>query len=421
MPNPTNKLITLFLAGMILTVWSAHGKTNTMSLSCEWLTGLQEKLVSMGLPPDATNATRAAVEAVVRTVDTGARIVDPKEWLAIREQRDGLAYLTGIRLGITNGLPVILEIDTGANAEKAGLKIGDLISGIETQRFDKIALPDALLMLRGQQEGPVSLWYRRGDISNQVVVTRSLLRQSSVEVAEVLPNNIGYIKVNGLFEGSGRDIVPRVRAWSENQRDGMILDLRGAGGSDSASVVQVVSLFSRSGQFLFAFRDHHQQDLEIFKAAEGDPVTMPLMVLIDRNTTGAAEVLTAAVNGINREALLIGETTAGDFNLREAVDVTGQLVFMSTRVLDTADGNRYNGQYGLEPAVLVGERDRDTHDFEPAANLLDRRQVLEEEARDAATRRRVRGDGTLERAVDILIGLKSLNKAASKVSSPEIL
>ena len=386
----------------------------------EWLAGLQTKLDELGLSPEATGAAAAAVEAIVQTVDAGARIVDSDEWLAIRERREGLFYLPGFTIGMTNGLPYVREVAAGSTAEKAGITPGDVLTGIGTQLFDKIAVPDVLSKLRGTSEGSVSLQYRHGDVTSTVVVTRALLRETAVEIAELLPNNIGYIKVNGLYPGAGREIVSRVRAWSETRGDGIILDLRGAGGADAAAVAQVAALYSRGGQFLFAFRDHHQQDIDVFKAPEGSPVTMPVMILIDRHTTGAGEVLAAVINGIAREALLIGEATPGDFLLREAVEISGYQVFMTTRVLDTSDGYRYNGQFGLQPGVVIAGRERDTHDYEPAIDLLDRREKLEEEERDAATRRRVRGDGTLERAIDILIGLKSLNKAASKVSSPDM-
>ena len=86
-------------------------------------------------------------------------------------------------------------------------------------------------------------------------------------------------------------------------------------------------------------------------------------------------------------------------------------------MLNTADGLRYTGQHGLDPAIPIGEREKDTRDYEPPVNLLDRRATLDVEARDAALRRRVRGDGALERAVDMLIGLKSLNKAPGEVFS----
>jgi C-terminal peptidase prc len=390
-------------------------------VSIKWMDELQGKLSGFGLSLDQSSMEKATLLAAVQTLDSKAMIISTQEWSAIRQLREGLGYQTGIQLGMTNGLPVIASIQTGAPPETAELKTGDIITGIGTQLFEKISLPQALEFLSATDAAPVAIRYVRHHATNTVNVSRALLQYPAIEVVELLPNNIGYIKINGIYPGSGRDVVSRIRAWSENSRDGIILDLRGAGGADNNAVMQIAALFSMSGQFLFAYRDFNHQDIEVFKATEGNPVTLPVMVLIDHNTYGASEVLAATLNGSTRNVLLIGESTSGDFNLREAVELDNQLIYMATRVLNTADGIRYTGQFKLEPSVVIEAQSRDTRDYEPPVNLLDHRQILDVEERDIAARRRVRGDGVLERAIDIIIGLKSLNKAAGTVSSPDVL
>lgn len=416
------KLSHFFIFAFIfeLTVAASGQETNT-PVSFAWLPELQAKLKDVGLNLDPSNTSKATLLAAVQTLDSRAVAISTQEWSTIRQQLEGNFYLTGIQLSMTNGLPIIAEVKSESPAETAGLKPGDLITGIGTQMFEKIALPHACEWLQASNEQSVAIRYIRNNITNSVDVSRILLPEPAIELVELMPNNIGYIKINGLYPGSGRDVVSRVRAWSETSRDGIILDLRGAGGTDNSATMQIAALFSLSGQFLFAFRDFKHQDIEVFKATEGNPVTLPVMILIDRRTKGAAEVLAAVLNGSSRNVLLIGEPTAGDFNLREAVPLDGQLIYMVSRVLNTADGIRYTGQFGLEPSVFISEENRDTRDYEPPVDLLDRRQVLEVEERDIAARRRVRGDGILERAIDIILGLKSLNKAASAVSSPEML
>jgi len=401
-------------------VSTSSGQVSNRVDAFPWLGELQDKLSGMGLSLDPSDASKATLLAAVQTIDSRARAITTQEWSVIRQQQEGQFLLTGIQLIMTNGLPVISAVPTNSPAATAGLKTGDTIIGVGTQRFEKIALPHILSRLKLSDEKPVAIHYVRSHSTNVVDVTGSLLTEMAIELVELMPNNIGYIKINGLYPGSGRDVVSRIRAWSETSRDGIILDLRGAGGVDNSATMQIAALFSMSGQFLFAFRDFKHQDIEVFKATEGNPVTLPVMVLIDRDTKGAAEVLAAALNGSTRNVLLIGESTAGDFNLREAVPLDNQLILMATRVLNTADGIRYNGQFGLEPSVFISEEDRNTRDYEPPVDLLDHRQILEVEERDIAARRRVRGDGILERAIDIIIGLKSLNKAASTVSSPDV-
>ncbi|HMP97701.1 MAG TPA: S41 family peptidase [Kiritimatiellia bacterium] len=415
----------LFLAAFVcgLSAVSLHGQNGGEPETPATTNGiaptLAKQLEALGLDVDLEQANRATTLAVVQTLDPQARIVTEEDWIALRDQREGWWYLPGFRITMSNGFPVIQDILPGSPAEAAGLLTGDVILETGTNRITRISLPEAQNRLRAVQAGDFNLRTVRGDATNRVTLTLVRLPQPAIETAELFPNHMGYIKVNGLYPGAGRDIVSQVRAWSETGRDGVLLDLRGAGGADTAAIVHVASLFAVGGQFLFAFRDHHHQDLEVFKATDGKPVTLPLMVLIDRDTRGAAEILAAVLNHVARTSLLIGETTAGDFNLREVVTLGGQPVYLATKVVDTADGWRYNGQFGVEPSVFIPEDQRDTHPYEPAVDPLDRRQRLEIEDRDAALRRRVRGDGVLERAVDIVVGLKSLHKGGGAVSSSD--
>jgi len=415
----------LFMGGCILLTCMAdvnvYADETNQVITCGWMSDLQKQFTDMGIELDPARVHGATVLAIVNTVDQHAVGLTESGREVLNKQREGFFFLPGFSLGMTNGLPCIEELTPESPAEKAGLLKGDVLTGIGTQTFHKISLPGFQQLLTAVNDHTVSIRYVRGDLTNITDVALTLLQQREVELAELLPNNIGYIKVNGLYAGSGRSLVTRIRAWSETNRDGIILDLRGAGGSDDAAVAQTAGLFCQSGQFLFAYRDHHHQDLQVYKAQENQIIDIPIMVLIDRRTTGAAETLAAALNGSARSSLLIGEHTAGDFNLRDSLIISSQIVYMTTRVLDTADGIRYNGQFSLEPSVAIDPKSLDTHDYEPPVDLLDRREKMDVEERDLATRRRVRGDGVLERAIDILIGLKSLNKKASTVSSPETL
>ena len=377
----------------------------------------QTDLSKMGITLDPETASRAMMLASVQTIDPKARIITEEAWTRMQDERSGWAITCGIRLSMSNGLPVIAAMDDTLDAI-TNLLAGDCIIGIGTNLPERTTLPQAQAMLRTGAETNGTLLVQRDGVTNSVDVAFTRRKLPAIETAELLPNRMGYIKVNGLFTGSGPDLVSRVRAWSETEQHGLVLDLRGAGGDDLASVTQVASLYAQGTQALFTFKDHRTNDVAAYKAQESRTVEMPLMVLIDGQTHGAAETLAAALNHVARPALLLGEPTAGDFNLREAVKLDGELVYMVTRVLNTADGWRYNGQFGVEPDIVMGPGERSTHDYDPPENLLDRRQKAPEEAEVEAVRRRVRGDGLLERAVDILTGLKTLHGGEAEVSLP---
>ncbi|HMO05352.1 MAG TPA: S41 family peptidase [Kiritimatiellia bacterium] len=406
------KRSTLTAFALLLATTGLHAQSTTGALD-----DVRATLASFGVALDEAATSRAARLAAVRTIDPRADWISDEDWAREQADRAGKRWRPDFRLAMTNGLPVIASLPTNGTTAATDLAPGDRITGIATQTFTRIALPEALRQLGTGAATSITLRTVRGERTATVSVARGWIDEPPVETIDLLPNDIGYIKINGLYPGSGRDVVSRIRAWSEGQRVGMILDLRGAGGDDLAAVTQIASLFARGGQFLFAFRDHHQQDVASYRATEGYPVSQPVMVLVDGDTRGASEVLAAVINGANRRALLIGTATRGDFLLREPVAFGNERMFFATKVLDTADGLRYTGQAGVEPAIPLTPAELDTRDYEPPPDLLDRRGQLDVELRDAAVRRRVRGDGALERAVDMIVGLKSLNNDGGTVSS----
>lgn len=378
----------------------------------------QSDLSDLGVVLDPEATKRAMILASVQTVDAKAHIITSNAWQHVQDARSGWAMLGGFSVTVSNGQPVIAEAPDDGEASTNAVLAGDIIIGIGTNRIDRITLARALAMLRSDGATNQLLTIVRGSETNALDVPLSRQKLPVIETADLLPNGVGYIKVNGLFAGAGPDLVSRIRAWSETKQAGLVLDVRGAGGDDLASVAQVASLYAQGTQALFSYRDHHTNEVASFKASESRTVEMPLMVLIDGGTHGAAETLVAVLNHVARPSVLIGEATAGDFLLREAVELEGHQVYMATKVLNTADGLRYNGQFGVTPDLLLADGQATTHDYDPPENLLDRRQKIPEEAAIEAVRRRVRGDAALERAVDILIGLKTLHGGASEVSLP---
>lgn len=370
-------------------------------------------LADMGLTIDPESTTRAVMLATVQSFDAKARVVGEDEWTAIQHHRAGLVHHAGLRLSMSNGLPFVVA-STATNVLS-----GDLLVEVGARRLERLSLPAAQRLLRADGATNLAMRLVRGGETSRVDIALERAPLPAIETAELLPNQVGYIKLNGLFPDVGREIVSQFRSWSETKRDGVVLDLRGAGGDNETCIVEIASLYAPGGSFLFAYRNLRNEEQQSFKATESRNIELPLMILVDRDTRGAAETLAAVLHHAARPSLLIGENTAGDFNLREAVPLAGQQVLMTTRVLDTGDGWRYNGQFGLTPDVVFAEAEQQTHDYDPPTNLLDRRQRLPVEERDAATRMRVRGDGHLERALDILTGLKTLNPTAGAVSLPQ--
>jgi carboxyl-terminal processing protease len=370
-----------------------------------------------GLPLDAQAAANRAVEAMVRTADPAARILTPAGLRHHNEERFGLDYSLGLRLGMSNGVPRVKAVQADGPAAAAGLRTNDVLLSVNGTNCTGVGLLAALDLLRGHDTQTVSLAVLRDGATNTLPASLSLLRQPPLELVEDLPSNLAYLKVNGMFREAGRETVSLLRGMAETGRSGVVLDLRAAGGDDLASVTAVASLFAEGGALLFTLRDMADQDLSVQKASEGGSIGIPVMVLVDGRTAGASEVLAAVLNDSVRGAMLIGRTTAGDPLVREAIELpTGDHLYVATRRLVMANGRVHAGREGVAPDVVVEAGAPAAPEYEPDL-VADRRVLLEKEIADKALRERVRGDPALRRAVDILLGLKALNIGPHGLSS----
>ena len=188
---------------------------------------------------------------------------------------------------------------------------------------------------------------------------------------------------------------------------GVILDCRGAAGSDLAAVDAIAGHFAEPDTFLYAIQDGAGEDLDLHAASAAVRASVPVLMLVDGGTRGAAELL-AALFTEPRGVLLVGSRTRGDAARRETVRLTeGRLAVMATGWFARPDGSTWQGE-GVPPHVTV----------EPGAgpgsavrtNLTSRTgKPLDDLARrHLELFARVRDDAALARAVDLLLGLKAL-------------
>ena len=358
---------------------------------------------------DPAQARKAVIEAVLRSADPSARVLSGEEMKHLQEEDSGRDFGLGVRLSTTNGRPVIVAVETNSPAARAGLATGQRILMIDGKDTAAMTFPATLQALRGHAADEKSLAVQDAKGTNQVKATLELLPLPAIEVAEVLPGGICYVKLNGLFADAGLQVTTLLRGWLEEGRTGLILDLRGALGGDRASVAQISELFTVPEATLYTFRDTTGQEIEVVKAATGSPLNIPAMVVTDEQTRGAAELLAAVLSGSVRGAMLVGRATAGDPLIRDFAPLsTGDFARMTVRHLVTADGAMFNGRAGITPDVVVAHDLVTAKEYKPEP-ASSRKVTLDQEITDRNLHERIGKDAMLQRSVDILQGLRALN------------
>jgi len=349
------------------------------------------------------------VDFLIHLVDPLGGIQTEAAEEALARRRAGLVYDIGVRLATTNDAIHIADVREDSPAHRAGLKEGDTLLKIDETPIDTLGLFRAHHLLRSTENKPLVLTIKTTeDVLSTQRLERAETELPDIEFSEALPFQLAYLQVNRLRPGTGASIAEIISRWADQERYGVLLDLRGADGDDLASVKTVAELFAQPETLLFAYRDKDDQDLHVEYAGPFGPLSLPVMVLVDAQTGGAAEVLAAVLSDSVHGAMLFGQPTRGDMLVRDTVSLPdGSRLYLATRRLMMSDGTTYVGMTGVRPDVFVARVDEDTSMYRPVRSA--RTEVLDEEIEQEKLYHRVRGDAALRRAVDVLLGLKALD------------
>jgi carboxyl-terminal processing protease len=204
----------------------------------------------------------------------------------------------------------VVSVTKGSNADKAGLKAGDVIEYIENKATRDISLYDAKQMITGQPGTQVTLRVlRAGEKPQTLKVARGAYAVPPVET-RVEGGKVGIIKVNSLEAGEANDIRNAVQNLTKQGVQKLVLDLRGVATGTLDEAAAVANLFIRDGELAKVIG----RDGKVAKVFTADPSKSvfdgPMNVLIDLGTAGAAEAVAAAVLERKRGEV-VGERSFG--------------------------------------------------------------------------------------------------------------
>ncbi len=254
-----------------------------------------------------------------------------------------------------SGLVGIAGIVPTSPAEFANLEDGDLIQSVDGVTTKNKSLAAVAKLLSGKPNSTAILSVNRGAETLTFSVKRTELRSNPVQLKK-LTNDIILISISEFSRGTARSMRSALAA-SGIERAGVILDLRGNPGGLLVEATDVAGAFLNGGPVV----EFHKpgKSPEIFNAiGDGDSKT-PLVVLVDRGTASAAEIVAAALQDRNR-AVIVGERTFGKAAVQDLTELSnGAAIELTIGYYLTPSGKRLDGQ-GLDPDILVSANESKT-------------------------------------------------------------
>ena len=335
----------IFAAGFLL--GSLFNRDSSTSILDE---ALNKILDNTATETDKDSLQRAAIEGMLRSLgDKWSQYLPESKSTSFENAVEGQYSGIGVWLrSDESGLVGIAGVVPTSPAEFANLQEGDLIQSVDGETTQDKSLDTVAKLLSGQPNTTAILSVNRSEETLTFSVKRTELRSNPVQLKK-LKNEIVLISISEFTRGTARSMRSALAA-SGAERSGVILDLRGNPGGLLVEATDVAGAFLNGGTIVEFFKPGKSP--EVFNAiGDGDSKT-PLVVLIDRGTASAAEIVAAALQDRNR-AVIVGERTFGKAAVQDLTELSnGAAIELTIGYYLTPNGKRLEGK-GLDPDILV--------------------------------------------------------------------
>jgi carboxyl-terminal processing protease len=291
---------------------------------------------------DYEKATQAAIQGMLYTLDPHSSYFPYSEFKKLKEDQDSRFYGIGVTiLQHRDGVYVQSTVE-GTPAARAGLRYGDRIVEVEGKDAREWTSEQVSKNVRGGRGEPVNIKVERvgSEAALNFTIVRDAVPLPSIRNEFMIRPGTGYIGLTGGFNHTTddelREAVAHLKAQGMQQ---LILDLRNNPGGLLDQAIDVSSEFLPRDKVVVSVkgRSEYSQPI-VYKSKGSDPEELPLVVLINRNTASASEIVAGAIQDHGR-GLIVGETSFG----KGLVQKVYQLPFNTGLTLTTA---RYYTPYG---------------------------------------------------------------------------
>jgi carboxyl-terminal processing protease len=324
--------------------------------------------------PDKLNAEKLAAGAARGMVDA---VGDPYTTLSSPQQSDLTAAQLrgsfdgiGVELDRRDGQLKVVSPISGSPAERAGVRSGDAIVAVDGQEIASLSVDTISGRIRGPRGTSVSLGVVRDGEQMDIVVVRDTIRVESVRGRLVGGDTpLAYVRISTFSEPTSQQLREQLGALLGQGSRGVVLDLRGNPGGYLTSAVDVASTFIKDGVVLYQERGADGARRPYRTTGTPQAPDVPIVVLIDRGSASAAEIVAGALRD-NTRAVLIGEKTFGKGTVQELHKLSddSQLRITVAQWL-TPSGQAVQGQ-GLSPDFEVASVDGSDAPLEAAVQYL---------------------------------------------------
>jgi carboxyl-terminal processing protease len=255
---------------------------------------------------------KGAVGGMLRTLDPHSSFFDPRDFQQLREDQRGSYYGVGMTIQPKDNRIVVVAPFTGSPSYKAGIRPGDMIIEVNDKRTDGMTTAEVADLLKGPKGTSVQVVITREGVDKPITfnLTRGEIPRYSVQNAFWLKPGIAYIDIESFNENTSHELEEAIKKLGESNIKGLVLDVRSNPGGLLNEGVAVTGRFLKRGQTVVSHRGRTSPEKPYTASNGSSSRDYPIVVMVDRYSASAAEILAGALQDHDR-AYIFGDNTFG--------------------------------------------------------------------------------------------------------------
>lgn len=291
---------------------------------------------------------RAAIEGALKASGDEWANYFPKSALEVLEEQSSNMF-TGIGVWFTKsrgGQVKIASIQEDSPASTSGLSVGDQVLEVNGTDVRGASLTSVIALIRGEVGSKIELLVDRDEKKILVTLSTEKVAVRTVEASQVT-NSVALIQISSFGSGTADDVQKSLSKLK--YKSGVIIDLRNNPGGLIEEAVRVAQLFISNG-VIVSYQVNGNEKL--FKVSNPKPITVPVILMINRNTASSAEILAGAFQDRNR-GVVVGERSYGKGSVQELVTLDDGSKLELTVALYRTPSGRVIEELGIIPDLEV--------------------------------------------------------------------
>lgn len=255
-----------------------------------------------------------AIPEILKQLDPHSVYIPASEVKKMNEPIEGNFEGIGIQFNMPNDTVVVIMTISGGPSEKVGVLSGDRIVKIEDSVVAGVKMKntDVVKMLKGKKGTKVKVSVKRKGISDLIdfEITRDKIPLYSIDVAYMLQDNIGYLKISNFSKSTHDEFKKAIVKLKKTQLKKLIMDLRGNGGGLMEPAIRIANEFLESNKLIVYTKGKASPKRESLSNEKGICKDIEVILLIDEWSASASEILAGAIQD-NDRGVIIGRRSFG--------------------------------------------------------------------------------------------------------------